>query len=136
MNKKRLTILMQLADGVLRPSGILKANGRIEDSYNGQTSGFSVTVAMSGLLPALVIYYQQASEYRNINRKNILEAIGLMISQDHDFTEIQDIKDAESLLRAAIKTRDNAKSKKLKQEVIDCAIALKQIIRTYELIKS
>ncbi len=136
MNKKRLTILMQLADGVLRPSGILKANGRIEDSYNGQTSGFSVTVAMSGLLPALVIYYQQASESRNINRKNILEAIGLMISQDHDFTEIQDIKDAESLLRAAIKTRDNAKSKKLKQEVIDCAIALKQIIRTYELIKS
>ena len=91
---------------------------------------------MSGLLPALVIYYQQASESRNINRKNILEAIGLMISQDHDFTEIQDIKDAESLLRAAIKTRDNAKSKKLKQEVIDCAIALKQIIRTYELIKS
>ena len=136
MNKKRLTILMQLADGVLRPSGILKANGRIEDSYNGQTSGFSVTVAMSGLLPALVIYYQQASESRNINRKNILEAIGLMISQDHDFTEIQDIKDAESLLRAAIKTRDNAKSKKLKQEVIDCAIAIKQIIRTYELIKS
>ena len=136
MNKKRLTTLMQLADGVLQPSGILKANGRIEDSYNGQTSGFSVTVAMSGLLPALVIYYQQASESRNINRKNILEAIGLMISQDHDFTEIQDIKDAESLLRAAIKTRDNAKSKKLKQEVIDCAIALKQIIRTYELIKS
>lgn len=136
MNKKRLTTLMQLADGVLRPSGILKANGKIEDSYNGQTSGFSVTVAMSGLLPALVIYYQQASESRNINRKNILEAIGLMISLDHDFTEIQDIKDAESLLKAAIKTRDNAKSKKLKQEVIDCAIALKQIIRTYELIKS
>lgn len=136
MNKKRLTTLMQLADGVLRPSGILKANGKIEDSYNGQTSGFSVTVAMSGLLPALVIYYQQASESRNINRKNILEAIGLMISLDHDFTEIQDIKDAESLLKAAIETRDNAKSKKLKQEVIDCAIALKQIIRTYELIKS
>lgn len=136
MNKKRLTTLMQLADGVLRPSGILKANSKIEDSYNGQTSGFSVTVAMSGLLPALVIYYQQASESRNINRKNILEAIGLMISLDHDFTEIQDIKDAESLLKAAIETRDNAKSKKLKQEVIDCAIALKQIIRTYELIKS
>lgn len=136
MNKKRLTTLMQLADGVLRPSGILKANGKIEDSYNGQTSGFSVTVAMSGLLPALVIYYQQASESRNINRKNILEAIGLMISLDHDFTEIQDIKDAESLLKAAIETRDNAKSKKLKQEVIDCVIALKQIIRTYELIKS
>ena len=136
MNKKRLTTLIQFADGVLRPSGILKSYGKIEDSYNGQTSGFSVTVAMSGLLPALVIYYQQASESRNINRKNILEAIGLMISLDHDFTEIQYIKDAESLLKAAIETRDNAKSKKLKQEVIDCAIALKQIIRTYELIKS
>lgn len=136
MNKKRLTTLMQLADGVLRPSGILKANGRIEDSYNGQTSGFSVTVAMSGLLPALVIYYQQASESRNINRKNILEAIGLMISQDHDFTAVSNINNAKSLLRAAIETRNKAESKKLKQEVIDCAIALKQIIRTYELIES
>lgn len=136
MNKKRLTTLMQLADGVLRPSGILKANGRIEDSYNGQTSGFSVTVAMSGLLPALVIYYQQASESRNINRKNILEAIGLMISQDHDFTAVSNINNAKSLLRAAIETRNKAENKKLKQEVIDCAIALKQIIRTYELIES
>ena len=116
MNKKRLTTLMQLADGVLRPSGILKANGRIEDSYNGQTSGFSVTVAMSGLLPALVIYYQQASESRNINRKNILEAIGLMISQDHDFTAVSNINNAKSLLRAAIETRNKAENKKLKQE--------------------
>lgn len=133
MNKKRMAKMMQLADSVLIVSGILKQNRNgffIEDSYNGQTSGFGVTVAMNGLLPALVIYYQQASESREINRKNILEAIARMIHQDEEFSGHAQISNADSLLAAAIASPT---SKSLRKEVLDCVVALKQIIRTYKL---
>lgn len=132
MNKKRTAQLMQLADNKLKSSNLLRKDQYgtfIEDAYNGQTAGFSVTIAMNGLLPALVIYYQQASESREINRKNILEVIGQMIEADSAFNR-PGIKDADSLLKAAIARPTD---KALKQEVIDCAIALKQIIRTYRL---
>lgn len=125
--------MIQLADSVLVESRILKTgqNGPfIEDSYNGQTAGFGITVAMNGLLPALVIYYQQASESCEINRKNILEAIARMIHQDDEFANRENIHNAETLLAAAIAS---PASKTLKREVLDCAIALKQIIRTYKL---
>lgn len=125
--------MMQLADRVLSVSGILKQNQNgffIEDSYNSQTAGFGITVAMNGLLPALVIYYQQASESREINRKNILEAIAQMISQDEEYRNHKQISDANSLLKAAMASPT---SKSLRKEVLDCVVALKQIIRTYKL---
>lgn len=133
MNKKRIAKMMLLANSVLSESGILKEgqNGLfIEESYNGQTAGFGITVAMSGLLPALVIYYQQASDTREINRKNILEAIARMIHQDEEFENHNRISNADSLLAAAIASPT---SKSLRKEVLDCAIALKQVIRTYKL---
>lgn len=135
MNKKRMARMIQLADSVLSECRILKhgKNGPfIEDAYNGQTAGFGVTVAMSGLLPALVIYYQQAGESCKINRKNILEAIARMIHQDQEFENRERISNADSLLAAAI---ESPASKALRKEVIDCAIALKQTIRTYKLEK-
>lgn len=132
MNKKRAAQLMQLANDKLKESRLLKKDSEgnyIEDAYNGQTAGFSVTIAMNGLLPALVIYYQQASESRESNRRDILEVIGQMIGADKAFNR-PDIKNADSLLKAAIAAPTD---KALKQEVTDCAIALKQIIRTFRL---
>lgn len=138
MDKKKLSRLIQLADEALRSSHILSAStNTIDDSFNGQTSGLSVTIAMNGLLPALVIYYQQASESRKIDRRKILEAIGKMIEEEmnkNEFSFEPAINNANTLLRAAIKTQDAIEYKKLKQEVLDCAIALKQVIRTYELV--
>ena len=129
MDKKRIAVLMQYANGVLADCYILRSDQTIEDSYNGQTAGFGVSVAMSGLLPTLAIYYQDASDSRIIDRRKILLAIGKMIQKDKP--ELQ-IFDAESLLRVAMRC-DPSIVNQLKQEVIDCAIALKQVIRTYKL---
>lgn len=147
MNKKRMADMMQLADKALRDSGILKRdeNGPfIEDSYNGQTSAFGITVLMSGLIPALAIYYQDASDTRKINRRNILEAIGKMIENDKEVSiEIEDqplnqkVKGADTLLRTAFTCANDKKIlKQLSTEVLECATALKQVIRTYKLKKS
>ena len=140
MNKKRTIDLMLKANLAIESSGILQKDDYgqcyIEDSYNGQTSSFGVTVAMSGLLPALIIFYQETSDNRKIDRKKILEAIGEMIKSDKPEWQIHDAK---SLLEKALGRCINNEDLKreiatgLKKEVLECATALKQIIRTYEL---
>lgn len=140
MNKKRMEYLMLKANDILGSSGILKRTDQnqlyIEDSYNGQTSSFGVTVAMSGLIPALVIFYQETSDNRKIDRKKILEAIAKMIDLDKPQWQINN---ARSLLEKALGRGVNDENLKkeiaagLKKEVLECATALKQIIRTYDL---
>lgn len=131
---------MLKANDILGSSGILKRTDQnqlyIEDSYNGQTSSFGVTVAMSGLIPALVIFYQETSDNRKIDRKKILEAIAKMIDLDKPQWQINN---ARSLLEKALGRGVNDENLKkeiaagLKKEVLECATALKQIIRTYDL---
>lgn len=138
MNKKRISKLMILANKALKGSCILNNDNSINDSYNGHTAGLGVAIAMNGLLPALVIYYQQNDEKRTTDRRQILEVIGKMINNDSFFQnnvkldgKAEMINGADSLIKAAIQNPDN---KMLKLEVIDCATALKQIIRTYKLV--
>ena len=146
MNKKRMAKMMQLANQALTDSGILqqdKDGPFIEDSYNGQTSAFGITVLMSGLIPALAIYYQEARKKKKINRRNILEAIGKMIENDKEVSiQIKDqplnqkVKGADTLLRTAFTCANDKKIlKQLSTEVLECATALKQVIRTYKLKK-
>lgn len=139
-----MSVLMLLADQVLnseindrgeRKPGILNDDNTISQSYNSQTAALGVTIATNGLLPALVIYYQDRAQ--KVASKEILEAIGKMISKDQFFLNNVKLSNgtgmivgAKSLLEAVLKNPENSL---LKQEVLDCAVALKQIIRTYPL---
>lgn len=140
MNNQRMVFLVGLADDALVQSGIRnKTSYSIIDSYNGQTSAFGVTVAMSGLVPALVMYYQEGSDRSKIDKRPILEAVALMIKGDTLFSESvceRGISNADSLLKFALshaKNRDVMRA--MTNEVIECTMALKQVIRTYKLIK-
>lgn len=139
MSKKKNNELMQYAESALTQGvGTIlnRSKFEIQDSYNGQIAAFGVTIAMSGLLPALAIYYQKSSEKCAVDKKNILEVIGKMIEMDQEFNKILNLRinSAETLLREAIKLNSND-LKKLQKEVIDCAIALKQVVRTYKLVE-
>ena len=127
MNKTRNNELIKLADKRLRASNLLMPDGSIPDSYNGSTAALGVSVAMSGLLPTLAIYYQDFDP-KNPDapcRRNVLNVVATMIPS-------QAFSDARELLEYALSTED---SKNLANDVIDCAIALKQVIRTYNLVK-
>jgi len=133
MNKTRNNELMKLADDTLQKSTILK-DGSIKDSYNGQIAALGVTIAMSGLLPALAIYYKKGTT--DVDRKPILEIIAEMISNDNKMTDpdIKKISCAKSLLQTAIESSKNKKQfATLQKEVEECSIALKQVVRTYNL---
>lgn len=130
MNKKRNNELIKLADEKLRASKMLKGCD-IAETYDGKTAALSVSVAMSGLLPTLAIYYQDFDKKQPGApcRRNVLDVVATMIT-----IHGEKFKDAEALLRYAIDHSEDLAD--LKKEVIDCAIALKQVVRTYNLIKT
>jgi len=141
MNKKRFEILIRRADDAL--TGKIKDDrgnviaGKvnilnvqtcsIKDSYNGQTAALGVTIAMTGLLPALAIYQKQTDD---CDKMQILNAIALMMN-----VGMEAEKPGEDLFRYMLNCSEE-QLKKYKKEIIDCAIALKQVIRTYKLVKS
>lgn len=133
MNKVRNEKLIPIADRALRETGsdILDVqHGTIPDSYNGQVAALGVIITMSGLRPALAIYYQN-NEQNSPYRKAVLEVIAKMITYDteNNFS----FSNAKEMFRYAV--RQDADLKRLRQEVIECSIALKQVIRTYNLVK-
>lgn len=145
MNKKRNNDLVKLADEALREqvansaqgvSRILSENNcDIEDAYNGSVASLSVSIAMSELRPSLAIYYQDkpnSATRPKANRRSVLDVIARIITKDpsypKDFSDYN--KFAENFFRYAITSEDT----NLKQEVIECAIALKQVVRTYNLV--
>lgn len=145
MNKTRNNQLVKLADKALREqvanpnqgvSRILSANScDIEDAYNGSIAALGVSIAMSGLLPSLAIYYQDkpnSNTRPKANRRSVLDVIARMITLDEstqwDFSNSS--KFAENFFRYAI----NNNTSQLKNEVEECAVALKQVVRTYNLV--
>ena len=130
MNKKKNEELMQKAEKALQDTKvkILESNKReIKDSYNGQTAALGITIAMSGLRPALAIYQQERD---GCNRLEILNAIAVMLG---GINPTNNRKLGEELFQRVLNCSD-AELKQYKKEIIDCSIALKQVIRTYNLI--
>lgn len=112
---------------------IREGSSDILDSYNGQVASLSVSVAMSGLLPTLAFFYQDKPETNSSKayRRNILDVVAIMMNEDHYKWNVTDFN-AKSLLDYAI--NNSEKEKALRQEITECAIALKQVVRTYNLV--
>ena len=131
MSTKRNNELMKIADQVLQSGEATlldRATGNISDSLG-------VSIAMNGICPTLAIYYKGSNnETRAVDRRPILEVIARMIHNDTLLkSTYPTIHNAESLLRFAINAnRDTLKI--LQREIVNCAVALKQVVRTYNLV--
>lgn len=132
-DKKRNDRLVRIADRVLHNYETLFSRDsegnvlhRINPSFNGQIAAFSVMIAMTGLKPAMCIYYQD-SDRTNVSRRNIILVLAKMISEDKPENQFASAKD---LYNAVITSRDNDFNN-LKTEILECLIALKLVVRTY-----
>lgn len=133
MNKTRNNVLIGYANEALNNThGVLfknKSTTDIDSAYNGQIASLGVSIAMSGLRPALAIYFQDNSATK-VNRRAVLTVIADMIRRDN-YANGQ-ITDAQSLFQYSL--RNNINLNELKREVEECSIALKQVVRTYNLV--
>lgn len=143
MDKNRISKLIPIADEALAGSSMLSKNKTINSSYDGLVSAFPVSVAMSGLKPTIIIYAQDKDSGK-VNRGVILEVLLKMMKMD-GFTKIKnnaknDVKLPSTVgeLKDFVKTPkcDQAVENALKREMIDCAIALKLVVRTYKQVES
>ena len=143
-SKERMNKLIQWADEALAEqrsnegagvSKILNGND-ILDAYNGSVAALGVLIAMGELRPALAIYYQEKSERAarpKANRRSVLDVIARIITKDSYHPEWNFSENslfAKNMFRHAVEHNDPY----LKQEVIECSIALKQVVRTYNLV--
>ena len=131
MNKTRNNELISLADKKLKDSKTILKKDNIAETYDSKIAALSVSVAMYDLLPSLAIYYQDY-DAKNPNapcRRYVLDVVATMISIPNEATTFSDAK---ALLEYAI--NNPVKLKALKRDVIDCSIALKQVVRTYNLV--
>ena len=143
---------------ILEASKILRVKDDdcyILDSYNGQVASLSVSIAMSGLLPTLAIFYQDGAESNaeKAYRRNVLDVVAMMIMADKERDKLgfsANDKHAYNLMKYAVdnyavdnyavdnyavdNSIKNNRLTALKQEIIECAIALKQVVRTYNLV--
>lgn len=128
MDKQRYESLIQEAEQALQDSSILQSGNKIFKSYNGQVAALGVSIVMSGLLPTLAIYYQdyKANDNKNAYRRNVLDVIAKMLGNFDNGTAL--------LQRALANDVNSMEFTNLKTDIINASVALKQVIRTYNLI--
>ena len=141
MNKQENSKLMRYADEVLREDKcpLFKKNDptSIHSSYNGQIAALGVSILMIGLKPTISVYYQDTEG--EAYRQRLLGVIAKMLEKYKKWTykpTVEDLKEkdpyktyANALTRDILGEEDD----KLKTDILNCSIALKQVIRTYKL---
>lgn len=134
-NKKEINELISVANEIINGSRMILNRDRyqIYSSYDGQVAALGVSIATIGLVPTLAIYYQDKEENDKPNRRTVINVISQMLERQYTY-EFEG--SSKKLLEFAIANVSNeALLKELKTRVINCALALKQIVRTYELVK-
>lgn len=129
-SKKRKNQLMVLADEVIQASPIYEDNKIISESYNGQIAAFSVSVALSGLKPAMALYYSGTGS-SEIDKKKIIELLAMMYNKDKS-TDTNIVNKTCSQFYQMVISSNNTEETSLRRNIIEYAIALKLAIRTFK----
>ena len=116
---------MVWADDVIRHSGIYKNEEIISDSYNGQIAAFSVSVALSGLKPAVALYFSGKGS-SDVDKKEIIELLVAMYNKEHNTHQ-----NANQFFQLIIAANNNQLAD-LNKKVIEYGIALKLAVRTFK----
>lgn len=135
VNKKEIEKLMSAADTVLTGTNNMVQNKEkciIPESYNGQVAALGVSISIIGLIPTLAIYYQD-NDTQKANRRTVLDIIASILDKHYKYDFKGQAKKILEFALDARKTGNNEKLDKLKKDVVNSSLALKQIIRTYKL---
>lgn len=119
---KRISKLLAAADVALQDTGLVKAtNKKITDNvYDGYIAGFGPAVITAGLLPTLSTYAGHDK------RKIVLDAIAKVANIDNKTS-------GENLLKHCLAANNAPNLNRWRNEIIDASVALKLMIRTYNL---
>lgn len=133
MNKETNKKWMEFAEKVLQDTSwvcpLFKDETRttIYDSYNGQISALGVSILMIGLKPTIAVYYQDEPKSNNkAYRRYLLEVLVQMLRREDENCGFSNLKE---FVRYVMESQTDI----LQTDIVDCSVALKQVIRTYKL---
>lgn len=126
ISKERKNQLMVWADDVIRHSSICNQSTMeiVSDSYNGQIAAFSVSVALSGLKPAVALYYSGKGS-SDVDKKEIIKLLAAMYSKENPS------KNTDEFFQMVINAGNN-ELPALQKKTVEYGIALKLAIRTFK----
>ena len=134
MNKKLNQELMEYAEAVLQSENCPlfkdKEKGVIHESYNGQVSALGVSTLMIGLKATMAVYFQdEPKQEKKAYRRCLLEVIVQMLNRKNTTS----FNDANDFVHQVMMNTDATQLEQYKSDVVNCSVALKQVIRTYKL---
>ena len=126
ISKERKNQLMVWADDVIKHSSIYNETKKeiVSDSYNGQIAAFSVSVALSGLKPAMALYYSGKGS-SDVDKKEIVKLLAAMYSKEGPENN------ADAFFQQVIGT-SGSELAGLQKKIIEYGIALKLAVRTFK----
>ena len=140
MNKELNRKLMEFAEEILQGDKcpLYKESGVIHESYNGKVSALGVSTLMIGLKATLAVYFQDEPSKDDRKktfkskayRRCLLDVIVGMLNLKNGTS----YSDSEAFVRKVMKnTNTSEQEEEWKSDVVNCSVALKQVIRTYKL---
>ena len=123
--KERKNQLMVWANEVIGSSSICNNGVIVSDSYNGQIAAFSVSIALSGLKPAMALYYSGKGS-SDVDKKEIVKLLAAMYSK-----QASSPINADAFYQLVIRATGNQLAE-LQQMITEYGIALKLAVRTYK----
>jgi len=124
MNKKRVDKLLPLAAEALKHANIA-VNGKVDAAFRGQISSFGSAVKNGSVLSAVAFFSQQGKS--KVHREYLLKAIDELMS--HEVPELV----GDNLFKKVQFVQDAVKKTILKEQILDCVIALKLAMNLYDL---
>lgn len=139
MNKKKIDTYLKDAVNVIEITGIAQ-NGSIKKSYRGQISTFGASVTMGSILSAVACFSEQGQA--DVNRSRLMAAIYILLKKPKDskkertipFNDIE-CKEYANLLFEYVKEVYPNHAVNVKEEIMECAVALKLAMNLYKLEK-
>ena len=123
--KERKNQLMVWANEVIGSSSICNNGVIVSDSYNGQIAAFSVSVALSGLKPAMALYYSGKGS-SDVDKKEIIKLLAAMYSKQANSPMSTD-----AFYQLVIRATGDQLAE-LQQKITEYGIALKLAVRTFK----
>ena len=129
-NPRIIEALYADADKALNQTEIVYDNKVKHGEYEGYIAGFGANVINMGIKPAIAAYCAKPPDNVALkpSKKKVIDAIAQTLN-------LSNSSDADSLLKKVIDERDNYILRDLKEKIVNASVALKIMIRTYEIKK-
>ena len=128
---RKITNLLEAAEKALKETNIVDENGVVKDGvYEGYIAGFGAMVINLDLAPTIAIYQGDPK------RKKVLEAFQIIIPSLFPLENETSKKDKAVSSKVFASHRNKTESRVLKSKLMDASVALKLMIRTFEIRKN